>query len=212
MDFMSYLYIIPIALISIVLHEMGHAYMSFAFGDPTPKEDGRLTPNPLKHIDPIGIAFLILFRVGWARPVRINPQYYRHPRLAIFLVSFAGPLINIILAFLGGLIVRLSYYSTDEVVFTIISNIGLYFLILNVSLALFNLIPIPPLDGSRLIAAILPDSARESYLKYERYGFFIIMGIVLLINILYYFTGRNLFNDVILYFVRLILSIFGIAF
>ena len=176
----DYLYIIPCVLIAIIFHELAHGLVSYWLGDPTPKENGRLSLNPLRHIDPIGLLCLVIFRVGWAKPVVVNSQYYKNRRLGMFLVAMAGPLTNFIIAFISflimGLAIRFSVpVLNDDVMQTFFSFLA----IINIGLGVFNLIPIPPLDGSRMLGACLPADAYISYMKFERYGFYIILGLLL---------------------------------
>ena len=192
MDLLLYVLEIVFVLFSIIAHEMAHAYMSFFLGDPTPKETGRLTPNPLKHIDLYGLIFMILFRVGWAKPVRINSEYYKHRKLGIFLVALAGPALNIILCIISlvsaALVIR---FGTNYEVVSVATELLSYFSIINLSLALFNLIPIPPLDGSRILGSFMSANAYIGYMKVERYGFMIIFGLLGLDRLLAFFSGKE---------------------
>lgn len=186
-------------LFSIIAHEMAHAYMSFFLGDPTPKETGRLTPNPLKHIDIWGLVFMLVFRIGWAKPVRINSEYYKNRRLGIFLVALAGPLTNFLIfissLLLSTVLVRfIGYEFINSNIFDILFTLSA----INLSLCLFNLIPIPPLDGSRIVGSFLPANAYVGYMKVERYGFYIIMALLALDELLSIVTGNpTLFSTII---------------
>jgi Zn-dependent protease len=186
-----YLYAIPAILISLSFHEMFHAYASYKQGDPTAKRMGRLTMNPLKHLDPIGTLMLIVsmvkgFGFGWAKPVPIDPTYYRNHKRGTILVSLAGPASNLLLAFLFSFpmaYIALKHgYTTDAVYNTsyglfgsgysfeaILFNISRFFYIINIGLATFNMIPVPPLDGSKILAAILPVDLYYKIIRYERY-------------------------------------------
>lgn len=147
----SMIYVIPAVLLAISAHEFAHGYVSYRLGDPTPKRDGRLTLNPLAHLDPWGTLCLVLFRMGWARPVRIDPTYYKDRRKGTILVSLAGPCMNYLLAFLGLLVYGLFYKAG--------SGLGTwfyYFAVVNVGLGSFNLIPVPPLDGANVLAECFP--------------------------------------------------------
>ncbi len=195
MNLLIYVLEMIMVLFAIILHEMAHAYMSFFLGDPTPKETGRLTPNPLKHIDIFGLICMFLFRIGWAKPVRINSEYYKNRRVGIFLVAFAGPLMNFILAILAlvsaTLLYKFGYYFVLENPFgNLIFYLLQYFAMINISLGIFNLIPIPPLDGSRIVGSFLSANAYIGYMKVERYGFYIIFGILALDRILSVVTGN----------------------
>ncbi len=168
-----FLYTAPATLIALIAHEMAHAWVSYALGDPTPRSDGRLTPNPLKHLDPIGTICLLLFHFGWARPVMVNPQYYKKPRLGMALTALAGPATNLILAFLfTGLYILLAKTTggNSAGVAGYCMLLAYYSIFLNIGLGTFNLIPIPPLDGSKILGAVLPDRLYFSLMRYERYG------------------------------------------
>jgi len=175
-NIIDYLYIIPAALIAIIFHEIAHGLVSSWLGDPTPKRQGRLSLNPLKHLDPIGTVCLILFHVGWAKPVVVNPEYYKHKKGGMALVALAGPLVNFILAILSILIISLitAFATNDSTFINIIFEFFTYLAIINLGLGIFNLIPIPPLDGSRIIGSLLSDNAYEVYMRIERFGFIII--------------------------------------
>ena len=158
-----------VALLAIVCHECAHGWVSYKLGDPTAKNAGRLTLNPLKHIDPIGILCMVLFRVGWAKPVPINPYYYRDRKKGIIYVSIAGPATNFILAFISLLIEGLLLkYSPSHNANWIFCQLCYYSAVVNISLGLFNLVPIPPLDGSKVLGKLWPKAA-YFYWKYQGY-------------------------------------------
>ena len=182
-DLIDYLYIIPAALLAIMCHEIAHGFVSYLLGDPTAKQMGRLTLNPLKHIDPIGALSLILFRVGWAKPVMIDPRYYKNPKWGTALVSLAGPLTNFVLAIISAFLYFVIYkFINVQLILNIFLPFFLYSTILNIGLGLFNLIPIPPLDGSKIIGAILPNQAYYQYMKYQRYGTIFMLILICVIN------------------------------
>ena len=209
----DYIYIVVAALFAIILHEIAHGLVSTWLGDPTPKRQGRLSLNPLKHLDPIGTLCLIFFHVGWAKPVVVNPDYYKNKKRGMALVALAGPLMNFLLAIFSIIImaifVKVNAYSN---VLIIIYNFLLYFSVIHLGLGLFNLIPIPPLDGSRILGAFLKDDTYEQYMKYERYGF-IIIAILLALSSLRG-NGTSFISelvDIIFNFIfRLVLKIFGV--
>ncbi len=181
-EIIDYLYIIPAALIAIILHEISHGLVSSWLGDPTPKRQGRLSLNPLKHLDPVGTLCLIIFHVGWAKPVVVNPEYYKNKKRGMALVALAGPVTNFLIAIISIIIISLiAVFATAEItIVNIIFNFFTYLAIINLGLGIFNLIPIPPLDGSRIFGAFLSDAAYEIYMKIERYGFIIIAVLLVL--------------------------------
>lgn len=169
----SLLLLLPIILISLTVHEYSHGYTAYRLGDPTARNLGRLTLNPLKHIDPFGFIMLILAGFGWAKPVPINTRYLKHGRWGMAAVSFAGPFSNLVLGFLGMVVYRvLAKYFGDSISMqlgTVLQTFFSYFVFINIGLFVFNLFPIPPLDGSRILAAVLPQRIAMKYLQYEMY-------------------------------------------
>jgi len=173
------IFILIILFFSIVIHEVAHGSCAFTLGDPTAKEAGRLTLNPLKHIDPVGTIFLPLILLiltsgqgpifGWAKPVPINPYNFRDQKWGTVKVSVAGPATNFLLAIIFGLFIR--FFSLSESLLILFSLITIY----NFAWGVFNLVPIPPLDGSWILFAFLPE--RFSNLKFflQQYGFFILL-------------------------------------
>ena len=159
-DIIQILQLAIILAISIGLHEYAHAYVSYRLGDPTPKLQGRLTPNPLKHIDPIGFLMIFLIHFGWGKPVQINPMYYKKPHLWELMVALAGPATNLVLAFFGILLLIISSKISWVWLQAILNPTDIYFSFwimfsfINIALAIFNLLPIPPLDGFRLVKMV----------------------------------------------------------
>lgn len=193
-DFLEYIYIIPAALIAIVLHELSHALVSTWLGDPTPKETGRLTINPVKHLDIVGIICLVFFHFGWAKPVMIDPTYYKNKKVGMTLVSLAGPIMNFLIVLFSMVVIGITYTIQilnglfDSTFILIVYKFFTYLSILNIGLGLFNLIPIPPLDGSKAIGIILPGNAYDEYMGYQKYGTFFMIGIMAVIYILSFFN------------------------
>lgn len=166
----SMLFTAPAILLAIVCHEYAHGWVSDKLGDPTPRQSGRLTLNPLKHLNLLGVLCMLIFHVGWANPVPINPSYYKNRRTGLIATSLAGPAANLILAFLSllldGLVQR--FANPNSLIVWLIVQLLYASAVLNVGLALFNLIPIPPLDGSRILGELVPQVQRL-YWKYQRW-------------------------------------------
>jgi len=167
---------LPALLICITVHEFAHAYVAVKMGDPTPEEHGRLTLNPLAHLDPIGTLMLIIVHFGWAKPVPINPYNFRNRKQGIILTSIAGPISNFLMAFLGAFLYRFISPTQNPGLILFIET----FVQINIVLGLFNLLPFPPLDGSRLITVFIPPKYNHIANFLERYGFFFLIGILLL--------------------------------
>lgn len=164
-------------LFVLVTHEFAHAYVAYKFGDTTAKDMGRLSLNPLKHLDLIGTLSLFLFRFGWAKPVPINSNNFKNHKLGMFCVSIAGIVINLITALIALFIIYL--FQLDGVFYLLFNNIFIY----GIVFAIFNILPIPPLDGSKMIATFLPLNWQYKIYEYEKYGsivliFLISMGII----------------------------------
>ncbi len=186
-------YLLPllvVLLLSMVLHEIAHGWVAYKLGDPTAKSRGRLTLNPLRHLDPLGTAMFVItylgggFIFGWAKPVPISPYYFRNRRRGMQLVGAAGPLTNFILAAVFWAILTLLASALNQPGSVRFAVFYILFLALqvNVVLGVFNLIPIPPLDGSRILGGFLPRRAYETWLSIDRYGFMIIIVMLLLLT------------------------------
>ena len=174
LDLASILVTLPIILLSLTVHEYAHAAVANALGDPTARWQGRLTLNPLAHLDVFGTLTLILTqRFGWAKPVPINPAYFKDWRRGMMMVGAAGPLANVALAFLLAVPLRLGVPMPYVLGRLVVSGI-----IINLGLAAFNLIPIPPLDGSRLLLGMLRGRNLYVYHQLESYGSFILLLLV----------------------------------
>lgn len=174
------LFSIPAILFAITIHEYAHGYIAYKLGDPTARSLGRLSLNPLHHLDPIGALLMLLVGFGWAKPVPVNPRHFKNPRKGMALVSLGGPLTNIATAMLAALLYLTSYALFNRITlitavdeFTLVCmQYWLFFLeifhIINLSFALFNLIPLPPLDGSKILAILIPQKYYYQLLKHER--------------------------------------------
>ena len=176
------------ALLCLTIHELCHGAVAYRLGDPTAKNAGRLTLNPIRHIDPLGLILMITAKVGWAKPVPVDPRYFKRPKAGMALTALAGPASNFLLAWvfllLGGGVVRLAphlSWSLPAWVFLALFYL-LQFLInaavLSVGLGIFNLFPIPPLDGSKVLFAVLPDNIYNTILHYERFGMLALLAVV----------------------------------
>ena len=176
-DISTWIIKIPVLLFAITVHEYAHGRAALFFGDPTAKMQGRLTLNPLPHIDPFGALCLFLFNFGWAKPVPVDTRYFKNPRRDIVFMSLAGPAANLMLAALSGMALRLFPFQSEAYQLTLF-----FLLIMNIGLGLFNLIPLPPLDGSHILENMLPLKAAIRYREIGRYGPFILIGIIMLDN------------------------------
>lgn len=167
-------------LIAISVHEMAHGFAAYKLGDNTAKYDGRLSLNPLRHIDIYGTLCLLFFGFGWAKPVMVNPNYFKNHKRDMALTALAGPLSNFLSALIG--MVCLLYLS-PVLSNRYVSQFFFMFVILNISLGVFNLIPVPPLDGSKIFLSLLPRRIYYEIMRYEQFGF-IVLIIALYLNVL----------------------------
>lgn len=168
-------------LVCLSVHETCHGLAAYALGDPTAKSEHRLSLNPLHHIDWLGLVMMFVAGFGWAKPVPVNPNYFKKPKQGMALTALAGPVSNFLLALLLMLGARVmsvhAVYSTfNQALFDFLLSTA----ILSIGLGLFNLVPIPPLDGSKILFSLLPDRAYDTVLRYERYGMILLWAIVLL--------------------------------
>ena len=170
----------PAIFFSLTVHEFFHAYLAYKFGDSTAKDMGRLTLNPLAHLDLFGTLMMFMsgFRFGWAKPVPVNPYNLRNPRVADFWISAAGPLSNLGLGFVFGMLFRLAYGGVVALPQPVVEFL-LVGVLINVSLAFFNLIPLFPLDGSHILKSILPPEYEPKLMVLDRYGPFILIFLII---------------------------------
>ena len=174
----------PSILVASTVHEYAHAYSAYKLGDPTAKAEGRLTLNPLKHIDPLGALSMILFRFGWSKPVPINEYNFEKRETYTAITALAGPLSNFILASLVGLLNHLLNLDPNSLIVFLLY----IFATINIALGIFNLLPIPPLDGHKIVRAILPRNLRYYWEKLERYSLILILLLILPFSPLQEFT------------------------
>lgn len=183
---------LPVVMLALSFHETAHGYIAYKLGDPTARNLGRLTMNPAKHLDILGFLCMLLFGFGWAKPVPINTRYFKKPKRDMVLTAIAGPISNVLMAFIFALAMKIfitvtgSFYAPTELIgymkylFYLFLRLGIR---LNIGLAVFNLIPIPPLDGSRLITSFLPPKAAYWVIKHERI-IYIVLLVALFVGVL----------------------------
>ena len=196
--------LLPILIFSLCFHEFSHGYIAYRLGDHTAARSGRLTLNPLAHLDPIGSLMILFVGFGWARPVPVNPINFSNPRVDMMKVAFAGPASNLILAFIAGLMIRFISYSD------LISNEILYqtlyvFSFINIALAVFNMLPIAPLDGSQIFGNMISKNNPELAWKLQMYGPKILIGLII-IGIV---TPFSLLGTIMMPFIKFFLFLFA---
>jgi Zn-dependent protease len=175
--------LVPPILFALTFHEFSHCYIAYRLGDPTAKVLGRLTMNPLKHLDPLGTLAMFLVKFGWAKPVPVNPQFFKNPQRDMLWVAMAGPASNMLLALFCALLGRgvvlvsnfLPYRSVGAACVDPIHAMLSASVWINLVLAIFNFLPILPLDGGRIVASLLPAKMATPYVRFEKYGFLIIL-------------------------------------
>ena len=181
---------IPVLLFAITIHEYAHGRAALSLGDPTARNAGRLSFNPISHIDPFGAICLFLFNFGWAKPVPVDIRYFRNMKRDTVIMSISGPLTNIAAALVTGIFIRYFLFGWE-----IYLKVLIYMILMNTGLGLFNLLPIPPLDGSHVLENILPTRPSERYREFSRYGPLVLIGIIMLDN----FAGTRILNRILLY-------------
>ena len=200
--------LLPILIFSLCFHEFSHGYIAYKLGDHTAARNGRLTLNPLAHLDPIGSLMILFVGFGWAKPVPVNPINFSNPRLDMMKVAFAGPASNLLLAFTGGLMMRLvnivGLLQSEMFIQTLY-----YFIFINISLAVFNMIPVAPLDGSQIFGNMISKNNPELAWKLQMYGPKILMGIILIGMV----TPFSFLGFLMMPFVKMFMYLFtGISF
>lgn len=180
---------LPVALLALSVHETAHGYVAYKLGDPTARSMGRLTLNPLKHLDPFGFLSMILFGFGWAKPVPINTRYFKKPKRDMALTGVAGPISNFLLALVFALAMKIFYLGIAYVnlpnetllLMAVYFRSFLYYgIYMNVALGIFNLLPVPPMDGSRLLFAVLPSNLYFKIMRYEQYIYIAVLVLLAL--------------------------------
>ncbi len=179
---MEIILIVIALVVSLSVHEFAHAYTAVKYGDPTPKYAGRLTLNPLAHLDPVGTLMIFVAHFGWGKPVPVNQNNLRDPRWHMLFVAIAGPISNFILALISAFLMKMFWQT--PVLFSFFQVMTQ----LNVILMVFNLLPIPPLDGSKVLLALFPPRNPQDLYNYLHYGPFVLLGIILLSN----FSSQNI--------------------
>jgi Zn-dependent protease len=173
----------PPLLLALTLHEYAHGYVAYRLGDPTARDAGRLTLNPLSHLDPIGTIAFFFIKFGWAKPVPVNPYYFKNPRKDMLWVALAGPVTNLLLAVASAVLLKgligtasvIPYTPMLEAILVPLYNMLIASVWINLVLCIFNFLPIPPLDGGRILTGLLPEDMARTYASFERYGFIVIL-------------------------------------
>ena len=208
-NFTNLLLLAPPILLALTFHEFAHAYVAKRFGDDTAKRSGRLTMNPLAHLDPFGTLMIFIVHFGWAKPVPVNPYNLRNPKKDMLWISAAGPLSNMVLALISGLLLR--FFATTSLMPDPQSILGVFIVMvvfslqINLALAIFNILPIAPLDGSKILYGILPAGFAKQIYLLERYGPFILIGLIIIGQ----FTGVSILGRLIWPFVKFFSNLFA---
>jgi len=191
--------LIPVLLFALVFHEFSHAWVAYKLGDPTARYAGRLTLNPIAHLDPIGGLMILFVGFGWAKPVPVDPRYLKKPREDMMKIAFAGPASNLLLAFIAGTILRTGYVQGSMAMMIIL------FTQINIMLAVFNMIPVSPLDGSQIFSGLLIRTNPDLVRKLQIYGPQILLGAILI----GYFTPISPISWIMRPFVNFFLFLFA---
>jgi len=183
MDYSFFIILIPVILFSLTIHEYAHALVAYRLGDDTAKRQGRLSLNPLVHLDLLGTLLLFIVHFGWAKPVPVDPRNFRNPKKDMLLVALAGPVSNILTAIAAAVILKAVFENFAVIPpgsgVDVAARMLVWFIYIGIVLAVFNMIPVPPLDGSRVLYGLLPDSLAYRYARFETYGIFILFAFFL---------------------------------
>ena len=187
-------FLLPILVVSMVLHEMAHGYVANRLGDPTARLLGRLSPNPARHVDPLGSAMFAIswivsggtFLFGWAKPIPVQPRFFNHPQRGFAIVAIAGPLTNILIAYVLAIVLsvtNLVTFGPGDALYSVgdpnlVQRVLIQAFLLNIWLAVFNMLPIPPLDGSRVLGAFMPRQMYAAWARLDQYGMFFLIGLI----------------------------------
>ena len=200
--------LLPSLVFSLCFHEFSHGYMAYRLGDHTAARNGRLTLNPLAHLDPIGSLMILFVGFGWAKPVPVNPANFSNPRTDMMKVAFAGPASNLVLAFLAGMILRFVNITEIMIGETFIQIIY-FFMYINIALAVFNMLPVAPLDGSQIFGNLISKNNPDLAWKLQMYGPKILLGLILFGIV----TKISLLGFIMMPFIKFFLFLFsGIGF
>jgi Zn-dependent protease len=209
MQIQTILLIAPPILLALTFHEFAHAYVANRLGDDTAKQSGRLSLNPLRHLDPLGTIMIFLVHFGWAKPVPVNPYRLKNPKKDMLWISAAGPCANMILALASGILLRLLVATAgapDRYSFMgLLTYVVFMSLQINLALAIFNILPIAPLDGSKILSGLLPAGFEKMLYFMERYGPFILLGLIIFGRV----TGVSILGGLIWPFVKFFSKIFA---
>ena len=209
MNIQTLLLIAPPILLALTFHEYAHAYVAHRYGDDTAKQSGRLSLNPLRHLDPLGTIMIFLVHFGWAKPVPVNPYQLKNPKKDMLWISAAGPLANILIALISGILLRVIFTVAGPpephsimalFVFMVVMSLQI-----NLALAIFNVLPIAPLDGSKILFGLLPTGYEKAIYFLERYGPFILIGLIIFGRA----TGVSILGGMIWPFVEFFSKIFA---
>jgi Zn-dependent protease len=192
-DPLAFFILVPVLLYSVISHEVAHGWVAYIFGDNTAKDQGRLSFNPKSHIDPMGALAVLLFKFGWAKPVPVSYARLSHSKIAIISVALAGCFANILIATVALFLLQFEIVNANKIFMIVLENV----LGVNIILASLNLIPIPPLDGSRVLMSFLSQQLRLKLAKFEPYGFFLVITLLL--------TGML---DPVIYFIMKVIYLF----